>query len=161
MYRLRKAPIPYKEIDSNVVSVVRAINRFPGIQTCGSCGGHKRPKPGQYHHGEWNVSFEIEPTEEGWFSLEFLSWLLNNDLRKAKIKVHLYPSAMPPYLNFPGRMLLFYIDARGWKPGDAAVTLERARKDLFVKPSQMVKFINYSWGKKELKEYRRDKKRYF
>ncbi len=159
MFHRKKETIPYGEIDHNIVPLVRAINRFDGIQTVASCGGHTRPKNVQLPKGQWEVVFQIEQTEEGWFSLEFLAWCLNGDLPKAGRKVNLAPTSSAPYLNFPGRMLAFSIEAQKWDPEDAARTLEHMRKEYFVKPAQMKAFVEYSHGKKALKEYLKEKRK--
>lgn len=36
-----KKGIPYDELDANIVKLVQALNRYPGVMTVGSCGGHE------------------------------------------------------------------------------------------------------------------------
>ena len=69
--------VPYGELDSNVLNLVRALNAFAGIKTIGSCGGHREPGQAQAREGSWWVTFEIEHSEDGGFALEFLAWLIN------------------------------------------------------------------------------------
>lgn len=42
--------IPWDEIDQKIKPLVRAINNWPGIETIGSCAGHK-PLYHNYHEG--------------------------------------------------------------------------------------------------------------
>jgi tRNA(Phe) wybutosine-synthesizing methylase Tyw3 len=36
-----KAAVPYDDLDATIVTLVRALNRYPGVMTVGSCGGHE------------------------------------------------------------------------------------------------------------------------
>jgi len=47
---------PYN-LDDNIKSLVLAINSLPGINSCGSCGGHDNPEIHQHKTGNWFVSF--------------------------------------------------------------------------------------------------------
>lgn len=109
--------VPYGELDKNIVSLVRALNEYPGVDTVGSCGGHADASPAQAPEGEWWVKFDIAPNDVGWRTLEFLAWLINNDMRRAGRKALLLPVSPPPYLNFPGDMLSFVLE--GWGNEDA------------------------------------------
>lgn len=85
--------VPYRELDPNIVALVRVLNRFPGIHTIGSCGGHEDPAPYQVAAGEWWVLFEVDHTEPGWVSLEFLSWVINHEGGRAGSAVLLTPDS--------------------------------------------------------------------
>jgi hypothetical protein len=54
-----KKGIPYDELDANIVKLVQALNRYPGVMTVGSCGGHEI-----YHQSlavaSWNMVCEIQ-----------------------------------------------------------------------------------------------------
>jgi hypothetical protein len=132
-----RADVPYEELDSNVVDLVRALNAFAGIKTIGSCGGHREPGPGQAREGSWWVTFEIEHSEDGWFALEFLAWLINNDYWRAGHKVHLYPTSPPPYLNEPGRVLKFSLEGYGSEdPEELAEWIDRVREESYIGPEE-------------------------
>jgi hypothetical protein len=120
--------VPYGELDPPVVGLIRVLNEFPGIETVGSCGGHDAQKnPSQCPADEWYVTFALEPadsqalvavpTPEAWISLEFLAYEIN--YIAARREVRLAPFASPPYLNRPGRMLLFQVD--GFRTGAEAM----------------------------------------
>ena len=68
--------------DANIRSLVMAINRFPGVTTVESCGGHVIPESGQEPEGQWFVTFVIDRGEAAWFSLEFLACVLNNNFSR-------------------------------------------------------------------------------
>src|SRR3954469_6294326 len=103
-----KAP-PDSELDSNIVSLVKALNSFKGVTTVGSCGGHPEPGPGQKPAGEWTVSFKLSSDDHGWRGPGFLAWLVNNDARRSGSNVRLEPFSSPPYLNTPGECLVFHL----------------------------------------------------
>ena len=47
-----KKGIPYHELDANIVRLVQALNRYPGVMTVGSCGGHETiTNPSQWQAG--------------------------------------------------------------------------------------------------------------
>ena len=47
-----KKGIPYDELDANVVRLVQALNRYPGVMTVGSCGGPETiTNPSQWQAG--------------------------------------------------------------------------------------------------------------
>jgi hypothetical protein len=106
-----KPRIPYKELDANIVKLVRALNRYPGVTTIGSCGGHEIiTNPSQWKAGTWYIKFQLAADEYGWIVLEHLAWAINNDYRRADHKVILLPTAAPPYLNIPGDCLCFAVE---------------------------------------------------
>src|SRR5204862_957086 len=73
----RKYPVDSTELDPNMRRIVAALNRFDGIQTIDSCGGHEYPTPGQWPAGRWCISLKVAHTEEGWRGLEFLARAIN------------------------------------------------------------------------------------
>jgi hypothetical protein len=68
-------------MDVKVKGLVDVMNKYPGINTSSSCGGHKNPESGQVPFGEWYVNFDIwgedpdadMPSFDGWKSLGKLS----------------------------------------------------------------------------------------
>lgn len=104
-----------EKYDRNMLNLIDALNAFPGIETFGSCGGHKNPTPAQWAEGTFYVKFNVAWNEDGRFSLEFLAWLVNSVCRHIEqLKgIQLLPFAPPPYLNTPGECLCFVIQGRG------------------------------------------------
>jgi len=56
-----------KDLDPNIIRLVRALNLTPGITTTQSCGGHDSL--------DWWVSFEIDQRPEGWGALKSIAIL--------------------------------------------------------------------------------------
>jgi len=126
------------DLDANIRDLVTALNAFGGIQTIGSCGGHPDPRPGQWAEGTWYVTFTVGHSESGWFALEFLAWLINNDYRRAGHHVMLYPTSPPPYLNQPGQSLRFALEGYdGEEPEALAAWVNQLRAECFVAPVDM------------------------
>jgi len=123
--------IPYREIDPNIVALVRVLNAFPTVTTIGSCGGHVNPGPCQAAEGSWDISFTVTHNEDGWLDLEFLTWVINGYEVDRGQSVRLEPYAPPPYLNEPGRCLRFVL--AGWDgcdPHTIAKDIRRLRRHL-------------------------------
>lgn len=111
---------PYKEIDEPVRNLCRVLNRFPGVATYTSCGGHaEHPWGSQAPEGEWYVDSHIDRSEEGWLSLEFFAWASWNLVPEG---VGFQALAKPPYLNRPGEMLFFRWF--GFEPDDPTCTAD-------------------------------------
>jgi len=122
-------------LDANMRRLVAALNAFPGTRTIGSCGGHDNPTPDQWPAGRWYVKFEVARGDDGWFALEFLAWLVNNDYRRAGHQVILLPTAAPPYLNEPGRCLHWALEGDDGEDADAlAAWIDELRGTSFVSP---------------------------
>jgi tRNA(Phe) wybutosine-synthesizing methylase Tyw3 len=61
-----KKDIPYETFDPNIVGLVHALNRYPGLMTVGSCGGHKIiTNPSQWEAGIWYVKFDLHADRLG------------------------------------------------------------------------------------------------
>jgi hypothetical protein len=131
-----KAKAPYKELDPNMVRLVKALNSFEGIRTIGSCGGHPNPKPYQEPKGRWGITFYVDRTEKGWSALEFLVWLTNNDLAGAGHKIFLSLHAAPPFINLPGQALYFALDAKDVDPDELAEIVRKSKRELYLTPSE-------------------------
>jgi hypothetical protein len=99
--------VPYRQLDPAIVPLVRVLNRFPAVHTIGSCGGHDEPDAIQADAGAWWVTFAVDHTQAGWVSLEFLAWAINRALASPVV---LTPNSYPPFLNWPGRELLFVLE---------------------------------------------------
>ena len=76
-------------IDANIASLVDAMNRFAGLRTFSSCGGHPPPLSiSQAPEGHFWVCFDIDPEAGGWQSLQNLAWVVA-DLEEVTIKIWL------------------------------------------------------------------------
>lgn len=131
-----KRDIPYDVLDPNIVSLVRALNGYPAVVTIGSCGGHENPtNPSQWEAGSWYVKFEIMPDRTGWYVLEHLAWVVNENARLlGEENVILLPISAPPHLNIPGRCLSFVIEGRGnADPNELAKDVSELRRYLTKK----------------------------
>ena len=124
--------IPYDEIDANMVALVKALNRYPGVTTIGSCGGHEViTNPSQWEAGTWYVKFNLPANRRGWYLLEHLSWAINHDCRRAGRQAMLLPTSVPPYLNTPGKCLCFVLEGFGGEnPDELASFLDKVRQYL-------------------------------
>jgi hypothetical protein len=68
-------------IDRNVRKLVKILNKYPGVETVSSCGGHKLPTSCQVPENEWEITFDIFgvnkevdlPSPDGWKSLGKIS----------------------------------------------------------------------------------------
>jgi hypothetical protein len=98
-------------IDPNVKTLVAELNKIPGLQTTGSCGGHPSPLIYQCPQGEFLITISIEWDADGTLSLERLVWAtFAGPLRGfGKITAH----SAPPYLNYPRKTLYFAWDGIG------------------------------------------------
>lgn len=109
--------IPWKYIDENIRGLVAEMNRLPGIETLESCGGHVDNLPYQNEEGHWIILFKVAHTEEGWRSLEFLTWAFR-DMNRGGYRNQCGMDSAPPHLNHPGKTLYFYVE--GWYDPDTA-----------------------------------------
>jgi hypothetical protein len=125
-------------IDPSIQHLVDALNAFAGIHTIGSCGGHPEPlRGGQWPAGSWYVKFRVDKDAYGWRALEFLAWLINNAYQRAEHHVTLYPTAPPPYLNAPGRVLAFALEGYdGEDPNQLAEWMDQLRTRAYIPPAQ-------------------------
>jgi hypothetical protein len=135
-----KFKAPYGELDRNIIKLVRALNSFAGIQTIGSCGGHKDPQSYQQPKGSWLITLEVDHSEEGWFALEFLAWFVNNNLVRGGWRVQLTLHAFPPFINVPGEALYFALAGEGETPDLIAQELRAAKKGFYVSPADFETF---------------------
>lgn len=114
-----KDPVPYRDLDPNIVSLVRALNRYPGVETLGSCGGHEvTTNESQWEAGTWYVKFTLPWDRTGWYVMEHLAWAINNDYSRGDHKVIFMPKSPPPFLNTPGECLAFVIEGFGGEDPD-------------------------------------------
>jgi hypothetical protein len=139
-----------------VVKLVRALNEFDGLNATVNTGS-LRSRVGTSKTREWSICVEITRDEDGWFLLEFLAWLINNDFQQAGMDVRFVPFSRPPYLHIPGRNLMFVVE--GVCPADqVAIAIQRARKECYVPPSRLQDFILDSYGPECLEEYLKENK---
>ena len=122
---------PYDDLDAPVVRICRAINALPGLHTIGSCGGHE--EGGELPADRWRVSLYVEqerdrrPTFAGWLALEFLAWTIRDHARGGS-DIAFLAWSLPPYLNDPGQMLRFSIEAR--RGGDGGIEADHLAANL-------------------------------
>lgn len=130
-----KKGIPYNELDANIVRLVQALNRYPGVMTVGSCGGHETiTNPSQWQAGTWYVKFTLPSGKFGWYLLEHLAWVVNEDYRGSGRNVVLLPTSAPPYLNTVGQCLHFVIEGYDDEnPDELAEFLDATKKYLTKK----------------------------
>lgn len=131
---------PYDELDPPVVELCRVLNRFDGIYTMGSCGGHDPQGDHELPGDEWRVTFQIElederPTAEGWIHAEFIAWAIYDMWQMNRVRLRSF--ALPPWLNFPGRMLRFQIEGNrateeGIEPDDVAGFIDEAARQFLT-----------------------------
>ena len=74
-------------IDERVKELVCILNKFKGIETFSSCGGHANPKPSQIGRGRFYVDFWVDPNKTGFGSLEKINQLVSNIFPTVKIIV--------------------------------------------------------------------------
>ncbi len=120
-----KSEMSYEGLDENIVKLVKTLNWFDGIDTQGSCGGHKNNKPYQLPSNQWNVIFKVKPSKKGFIDLEFLVWAINNNLRKNGNDVYISPNSAAPFLNEIGKTLYFALEGEDVAPDKIAEELEK------------------------------------
>jgi hypothetical protein len=122
--------VPYDDpdFDPPVRGIVAELNRFPGLHTFGSCGGHgDRGRPLD-DPNIWYVHFYLEPNDVdsdvanpspgAWMDLELLAYAINYRIGIDR-NVRLLPYANPPHINEPGRMLSW--EVQGGRDGDDGI----------------------------------------
>jgi hypothetical protein len=144
------------EQDQKVLKLVRAFNEFDGVRATVN-SGVIRSRSGSSNGKDWSICLEISQDETGWFLLEFLAWLINNDFQKAGMEVRFFPVSQPPYLQIPGRNLMFVVEGR-CPAEQAATAIQLARKECYVSPSQLHEFILDSYGPEGLKTFIKQEK---
>lgn len=116
---------PDERLDPAIINLCNAINEFECLHTIESCQGyiddHRPDEP-------WIVIFQpCHPiTQQAYSEIEFLAWLINNDLRPSLFPsgdVMLGLNSPPPYLNGIGETMYFYIQGRGYHPDELADTI--------------------------------------
>lgn len=126
---LNKAP--QDELDVNIKELVNVLNSFEAIHTIGSCGGHPNPFPGQWEEGTWFVKFDVEQSFEGWQTIEFLAWAINNEYDE-DLTVFFMPKSSPPWLNVPSQTLGWVIEGYNEQdPNQLADFLCKVKSDFY------------------------------
>lgn len=112
------------QLDPNIVTLVQALNAFPGIATIGSCGGHENPTEVQRPLGEWFVTFRVAHTGGGWRSLEYIAGSITLDPWRTMLTVH---TSQPGQAT--GRAMFFSLQGRDFAdPDRVARYLVRVRE---------------------------------
>ena len=140
----------HSEQDQKVLKLIRALNEFDGVRATINSGIVRTRSTSQGK--EWSVCVEIPQDETGWFLLEFLAWLINDDFQKAGMEVRFFPFSQPPYLQIPGRNLMFVVEGR-CPAEQVATAIQLARKECYVPPSRLHDFILDSYGPECLEQY--------
>jgi hypothetical protein len=130
-----------REVDPTILSLVNALNAYAAITTIGSCGGHAEPGPGQWPAGSWYVKFDIEQSPEGWMTVEFLAWAINNAYVRSDAghTVVFEPTAPPPYLNGPGEVLRWVVEGYQNEDPDALARYLVELIDDYYVPAEVVR----------------------
>jgi hypothetical protein len=120
-----------EELDPNIVNLVTVLNRFRGICTIGSCGGHANPGQCQWREGTFYVRFEVSWSREGQVSLEFLGWALDACTSNQESPAYL-TFAEPRFINPHGPVCYCAIEGRGGvDPEKLAVDLDFMRRTYY------------------------------
>ena len=129
-----------KDIDKEILPLVKVLNSFPGVTTIGSCAGHKglkKQEGGRWPEGSFYVKMLIDWTKEGYFSLEWLSWYIFCVIKRGGSEIFFNPFAPPPYLNTPGEMLSFVIEGYNIDLVDLAERIKNNKDEYFYTPEEM------------------------
>jgi hypothetical protein len=65
-------------LDCRIKELVVVLNKFKGIETFSSCGGHVDPLIGQVSRGRYYVDFWVAPNKVGFQSLERINQCICN-----------------------------------------------------------------------------------
>lgn len=69
--------LPAEHVDPPIRRLVALLNRLPGCETVGSCGGHEAPSHyTQQPAHRWSVSVGFLEGRRPWESLRALTWLV-------------------------------------------------------------------------------------
>ncbi len=92
----------------SIKDIQKAIEKFGAITWSNSDYPLKIDDSEEVIKAGW-IKFELEQTELGWRTLEFLAWAIS-DMLKAGEEIHFFPTSPPPYLNEPGKCLSFVME---------------------------------------------------
>lgn len=146
--------VPYHELDGNVRGLVRELNQFPGLRTIGSCGGHPEPLTKvSAPEGHWWVTLDVDWTDDGRFSLEFVAWAARA-LARANHPVYLEAFACPPWLIDPGAGLTFQLSGVDIDPQHVAEFLTKWRAERFISAAEFAEFEKHEHEPVTTKEKR-------
>ncbi len=122
-----------ESIDVRVRKLVASLNRFPGIVTVGSCGGHPNPGPRQWPEGTCYVKFKALEAEGGLLSVQVLAWLVR-DLRQNGLAWRLVRLTPPPGRTEPEGEMNFALEGFwGTDPDALADFLDVQRERLLAR----------------------------
>jgi len=133
--QIRKTMTLYDEMDSNIVSLVKALNAFDGIYTISSCGGHRNNKSYQLPRGRWDIFFRLKPARvnspsvQAWLTLELLAYAFSKCFDTGKGNISLTVSSPSPFLNGPGECISFILKGKDVDPDVLANWLVEFRQN--------------------------------
>jgi len=96
-----------EDLDPSLSALAAALEKLPGVVIVSA---------GKIDPDSWWIAFQLDRdpagrlSEDGWLSLEFITWLVNHDA--SNDPVALIMDSLPPYLNNPGSTLEFLL--KGW-----------------------------------------------
>ncbi len=126
---------PSTELDHKLIALRLALDAFEGIVTSG--GGRPDRSPEQDPEEKWSVTFQVEPSDDGWYALEFLAWAINNDYVRGGHNVQLTLNSAPPHLNMPGETMVFGVVGIQEDPQKLADNLHQLRELLYISPAEL------------------------
>jgi hypothetical protein len=132
--------------------ICRVFNAMPGIRAWGDLHeAEGEPAWSVY----WSIAssdrnvdiFDAGPSREGWLLSEWVAWLAR-DYRMAGEEVEVRVTAPPPYLNHPGNMLSFILEAP--LAGPRAVSPDRFANDIIrfwegTTPEDRTGYFDVEW----------------
>jgi hypothetical protein len=91
----------------NTETLRNVIASFEGVRwaTCGT----REDQIGENRQQIAWVKFQLEKSENGWRTLEFLTWCLQ-DASRDPLAAVLFPVTAPPVLNEPGECICFLFE---------------------------------------------------
>lgn len=120
----------------NLSSLAVELGKLPGIRVdyCGD-GPEDLDVDPLLDLGSWAIILKIARSddgrisEDGWLCLEFLTWLINHDMRERPVILRM--DSLPPYLNHPGDTIEFIlVGSNGYDPDELARWIAEVREKI-------------------------------
>ena len=106
----------------SISDIKTELDRFEGI-TWSNCGYPLKIDGQEKSIKVGWLKFEIEKSELGWRTLEFIAWIID-DLMRSGEEIHFFPTSPPPFLNEPGQCLSFVMEFYP-ESGDKDINFEK------------------------------------